>query len=46
MSRWIVDLYKIQEKKVRAAKGKSWQDFSLAELDAFWDQAKDFERNR
>lgn len=34
------------EKKVRAAKGKSWQDFSLAELDAFWDQAKDFERNR
>ena len=32
------------EKKVQVSK-KTWQDFSLAELDAFWELAKDFEKN-
>lgn len=32
------------EKKVRSSK-KKWEDFSLAELDAFWLLAKDFEKN-
>ena len=32
------------EKKVQVSK-KKWQDFSLAELDAFWELAKDFEKN-
>lgn len=32
------------EKKVRSSK-KKWEDFSLAELDAFWLLAKNFEKN-
>ena len=31
------------EKQVEAS-GKTWQDFTLTELDKFWDQAKDLER--
>ena len=31
------------EKQVEAS-GKTWQDFTLTELDEFWDQAKDLER--
>ena len=26
------------------ASGKKWEDFSLAQLDAFWDEAKQAER--
>lgn len=31
------------EKQVEVS-GKTWQDFTLTELDKFWDQAKDLER--
>ena len=31
------------EKQVEAS-GKTWQDFTLNELDGFWNQAKDLER--
>lgn len=33
------------EKKVRVSKRK-WQDFSLDKLNVFWEQAKEFEKNR
>lgn len=38
----FISRFSYVEQKVLAS-GKTWQDFSLAELDAFWDQAKKLE---